>query len=86
MALPISLVWAPKDRFRILSGKLKTEFETCVQSFVDQQKAEVLELNVQLDHVHLISMGVRSIYWSRVHAPNSLKYSILHCFCLWKVR
>ena len=41
------IVWVPKYRFRILTGKIKTEVESCVRSFVDQQKAEVVELNVQ---------------------------------------
>jgi len=50
------MVWVPKYRFRILSGKIKSEVESCVRTFVDQQKAEVIELNIQLDHVHLISM------------------------------
>ncbi len=50
------IVWVPKYRFRILSGKVKSEVETCIRTFVDQQKAEVVELNVQIDHVHLITM------------------------------
>ena len=50
------MVWVPKYRFRILSGKINSEVETCVRTFVDHHKAEVVELNVQLDHVHLISM------------------------------
>ena len=50
------IVWVPKYRFRILSGRIKSEVETCVRTFSDQQKAEVVELNVQLDHVHLIAM------------------------------
>ena len=41
---------------RILTGKIKSEAETCIRTFVDQQKAEVVELNVQQDHVHLIAM------------------------------
>ena len=50
------IVWVPKYRFRILSGRIKSGVETCVRTFSDQQKAEVVELNVQLDHVHLIAM------------------------------
>ena len=42
----MGIVWVPKYRFRILTGKIKTEVESCVRSFVDQQKAEVVELNV----------------------------------------
>ena len=50
------IVWVPKYRLRILAGKIKSEAETCIRTFVDQQKAEVVELNVQHDHVHLIAM------------------------------
>ena len=50
------IVWVPKYRFRILSGKVKSEVETCIRTFANQQKAEVVELNVQIDHVHLITM------------------------------
>ena len=50
------LVWVPKYRFRVLSDRIKSEVETCVRTFSDQQKVEVVELNVQLDHVHLIAM------------------------------
>ncbi len=50
------IIWVPKYRLRILSGAIKSEVEKCVRSFVDQQKSEVVELNVQPDHVHLISM------------------------------
>ena len=50
------IVWVPKYRFRILSGGVKSEVEACVRMFVDQQKAELVELNVQIDHVHLLTM------------------------------
>ena len=50
------IVWVPKYRLRILTGKVKSEVEICIRTFVDQQEAEVVELNVQLDHVHLIGM------------------------------
>ena len=50
------IVWVPKYRFRILEGRVKSEVERCTRTFVDQQKAEVVELNVQPDHVHLIAM------------------------------
>lgn len=50
------IVWVPKYRFRILSGMVGQEVERCIRSFSEQQGAEVVELNIQVDHVHLLSM------------------------------
>ena len=50
------IVWVPKYRYRILVGKLKEEVSSCIRLFTERQKAEVVELNVQADHVHLIVM------------------------------
>ena len=49
------LVWVPKYRYRILTGGVKEEVEHSVRMFTEQQHSEVVELNVQKDHVHLIS-------------------------------
>jgi putative transposase len=49
------MVWTPKYRFRILEGEVKQEVEHCLRAFAEQQKVEIIELNVQIDHVHLIS-------------------------------
>ena len=48
------LVWVPKYRFRILSGQVAGEVARCVRAFSEQNGAEVVELNVQIDHVHLL--------------------------------
>ena len=48
------IVWVPKYRFRILSGRVGEEVEKCVRAFCEQQGAEVVELNIQVDHVHLL--------------------------------
>lgn len=48
------LVWTPKYRYKILQGKVKQEVESCIRAFTEQKKCEVVELNVQVDHVHLI--------------------------------
>ena len=48
------IVWTPKFRYRILKGKIKTEVESCILLFVDQQGGKVEELNVQQDHIHLL--------------------------------
>ena len=49
-------VWVPKYRFRILTGKVATEVERCIRAFSEQKKCEVVELNIQMDHVHLLAM------------------------------
>jgi len=50
------IVFVPKYRFRILIGEVAHEVERCIRAFVDQQKGEIVELNVQFDHVHLLAM------------------------------
>lgn len=50
------LVWVPKYRYRILVGPVKKEVVHSIQVFAAQQKGEIIELNVQKDHVHLICM------------------------------
>ena len=50
------LVWVPKYRYRVLTGKVAEEVSRCVRAFPERQKAEVVELNIQVDHVHLLVM------------------------------
>ena len=50
------IVWVPKYRFRLLTGRVAEEVARCIWAFSEQQKAEVIELNVQIDHVHLLVM------------------------------
>ncbi len=50
------IVWTPKYRFRILEGEVAQEVSRCVRSFSSQKQCEVVELNVQKDHIHLIVM------------------------------
>ena len=50
------IVWVPKYRFRILTDKVAQEVENCVRAFSEQQGCEVVELNVQVDHVHLLAL------------------------------
>ena len=50
------MVWAPKYRYRVLRGPVGKEVYTCIQVFCGQKGCEVIELNVQLDHVHLLVM------------------------------
>jgi putative transposase len=48
------ITWTPKYRYRILEGQIGIEVENYIRSFSDQQKCEIVELNIQGDHVHLI--------------------------------
>ena len=48
------IVWTPKYRYRILEGKIKIEVEHCLRSFSQQKGCIIDELNIQIDHVHLI--------------------------------
>ena len=50
------IVWTPKYRFRILSGPVAEEVGRCIRAFSEQLKCEVVELNVQMDPVHLLVM------------------------------
>ena len=50
------IVWTPKYRLKILEGKVKKEVRNCIHTFREQKKCEIMELNVQKDHVHLIVM------------------------------
>ena len=47
------IIWVPKYRFRVLQGRIAEEVEEAVRGFVERMGAEVLELSVQVDHVHL---------------------------------
>ena len=50
------IVFVPKYRYKILVGEVAKETERCIRAFVDQQGGSIIELNVQLDHVHLLVM------------------------------
>lgn len=48
------LVRALKYRFRILNGPVGQEVYKCVMTFCQQLRCDVVELNVQADHAHLL--------------------------------
>ena len=50
------IIFVPKYRLRILTGDVAREVDRCIRVFTAQQHAEVIELNVQIDHVHLLAM------------------------------
>ncbi len=48
------ILWTPKYRLRILSGQVANEVSKCIRVFSDQKGSKVIELSIQVDHVHLI--------------------------------
>ncbi len=50
------LVWVSKYRYRVIKGTVGKKVYNCIQVFCGQKECEVLELNVQPDHVHLVVM------------------------------
>jgi putative transposase len=50
------IVWVPKYRFRILHGSIKETVATSIQAICSYAGCEVVKLNVQPDHVHLVVM------------------------------
>ncbi|MCP4368959.1 MAG: IS200/IS605 family transposase [Deltaproteobacteria bacterium] len=50
------ILWTPKYRYRILTDELGEDVENCIRAFSERSSREVVELNVQIDHVHLIAM------------------------------
>jgi len=50
------IVWVPKYRFKILTGNIAIEVENCIRAFSEQQGCEILELNIQIDHIHIVVM------------------------------
>ena len=50
------IVWVPKYRFRILTGPLAEELKKTIHVYCGRMGCEVIELNIQSDHVHLFSI------------------------------
>ena len=48
------IVWVPKYRFRVLTGKVLEEVKKTIHVYCGRLGCEVVELNVQIDHVHLL--------------------------------
>ncbi len=55
------ILQTPKYRLRILTGRVADEVSKCIRAFSEQKGCEVVELNVQIDHVHLLVMVVPKI-------------------------
>ena len=50
------IVWVPKYRYRILVGAIREAATGAIQAICGYAGCEVVELNVQRDHVHLVVM------------------------------
>ena len=48
------ILWTPKYRLRILTGQVANGVNRCIRAFSEQKGCEVIELSIQIDHVHLI--------------------------------
>jgi len=40
----------------VLSGEIGIEVKNCIRAFSERKRCKVVELNVQIDHVHLLVM------------------------------
>ena len=54
MACQYHIVWVPKYRYRVLSGKIGYEVDRSIRQQVDRLGCRLVELNIQKDHVHLL--------------------------------
>lgn len=50
------IVWVPKYRFRVLTGAIREATQNGIHAICGFSGCEVIELNVQPDHVHLVVM------------------------------
>ncbi|WP_337910478.1 IS200/IS605 family transposase [Vibrio cholerae] len=50
------MVWTPKFRFKILKGNVAKGLNRSVYILGNMKDCEVLEFNVQPDHVHLVAI------------------------------
>ena len=50
------IVWAPKYRYKILTGEIAREIDYGIRGFSERMGCEVSELSIQSDHVHLLAL------------------------------
>jgi len=48
------IVWTPKYRYKVLDGQVKEFMEETLRSLCEWKNIEILEMNIQKDHVHII--------------------------------
>jgi len=60
------LVWLPKYRKKILQGRVKERLDEYFRESMLMNGCEIQELNIQLDHVHMVAQIPPSISVSKV--------------------
>ena len=50
------IVWVPKYRYRVLQGDIRKDVSYSIKALSERMSVEVVELNIQPDHVHLLAM------------------------------
>ena len=50
------IVWTPKYRYRVLSEQIAQEVDQCIRLFSKKLQCEIVEMNIQKDHIRLIVM------------------------------
>jgi putative transposase len=48
------IVWTPKYRYRVLFGEVKSLVEKDIRMLCEWKGVEIIELNVQIDHIHVV--------------------------------
>jgi putative transposase len=48
------IIWCPKYRFKIVRGALQRSVGEILQQLCDWKKLDILEMNIQEDHVHMV--------------------------------
>ena len=48
------LIWCPKFRFRVLSGKVEEELGEMFRAIADKYGYEIIENEIMEDHIHLL--------------------------------
>ena len=48
------IIWCPKYRFKIMKGAIQQSVDEILRQLCEWKKLELLEMNVQEDHVHMI--------------------------------
>ena len=48
------IIWCPKYRFKIMKGALRQSVDEILRQLCEWKKLELLEMNVQEDHFHMV--------------------------------
>ena len=48
------VVWIPKYRYRVMTGDIRAYVHNQLRRLCDWKKLEIIEMNVQVDHVHIV--------------------------------